>query len=613
MNPISTAIQGVQRQSRTVKGAPAVFKDRYPSDGFRTAAACLLNWIRDGGSGTFPTFMPDDKSSSPHFPRAGTRITTEATILTLYRAGHRPLRVGLPPLESLAASPEASLTAIRAAGIAGTVLSEGRLKVDFVTSRGQREIAGWRSLLPRALWPERLGNARNIPAGLFRRVSTDSAHIILPDDASEQNLAPAALRAAWQQTAVVPLQGFAFWPDRTRFWTRSFVEDSAAGAVFETVYGRRLHAPLTPEQAPFVLARCKEAGRFLVRGQTDTGMFNYLYDPVRDQTVGGYNIVRHAGTVAALAQLARRTGDWGYAEGALCGLDYLKQKYREPADIPGAKFIPDQGDARLGTQALAVLAILDLPEECLDDELRRDAQALIRFILSQQRPDGSFVCHYSYDERWRTTETTSIYYPGEAVLALIRYYERERDPVCLDAAVRGARDILAIPFWKKSFEELLYQNSWLMQALPGLYVWTGIEEFRAVCYKLVLNMIRDQWTRAGGCPAHWDGGLTSLKWIPINSPMACGTASRLEGLVAATFLARQTGGPLDQLQPAVLAAGRFLLEQQLDADTAYFAGNPRNAAGCFRESFTNNVSRIDYVQHALTALLGVERLLIEMS
>ena len=56
---------------------------------------------------------------------------------------------------------------------------------------------------------------------------------------------------------------------------------------------------------------------------------------------------------------------------------------------------------------------------------------------------------------------------------------------------------------------------------------------------------------------------------------------------------------------ALKLSARFQLSQQFDADNSFYLASPERAAGGFRESVTSARIRIDYVQHNISALLGI--------
>jgi len=61
----------------------------------------------------------------------------------------------------------------------------------------------------------------------------------------------------------------------------------------------------------------------------------------------------------------------------------------------------------------------------------------------------------------------------------------------------------------------------------------------------------------------------------------------------------------------ILLATRFQLATQSREDNAMYLRNPPRALGGFRGAFDNYEVRIDYVQHNISALLGLREILLE--
>src|SRR6185369_9379685 len=114
---------------------------------------------------------------------------------------------------------------------------------------------------------------------------------------------------------------------------------------------------------------------------------------------------------------------------------FLETRFR-PASGRDAIYVLDfDGKAKLGANGLALVALTKLLE--LDPKSNAHAQArrLANLILMLQRKDGSFHTRY----RLRPNDPpgiASLYYPGEAILGLVRLYGLTRDPRLLTAARR---------------------------------------------------------------------------------------------------------------------------------------------------------------------------------
>ncbi|MCG8456210.1 MAG: glycoside hydrolase family 127 protein, partial [Holophagales bacterium] len=210
----------------------------------------------------------------------------------------------------------------------------------------------------------------------------------------------------------------------------------------------------------------------------------------------------------------------------------------------------------------------------------------------------------------------STYYPGEACFALARLYVRTGETRWRAAARRGIRYLIEVRDADLDQDELPHDH-WLAYALrevraaaPG----DGREEGFAAAPATDLPYARriaaaiSRAQHGGGPvkPAAWRGGFYS-------PPRTAPTATRLEGLVALVERIADTpsgeGDATTELAPTLCAAAAFLLRVQVVPERALFLPRPSRALGGFPGGLQDRGLRIDTSQHAISALLGLARLL----
>jgi hypothetical protein len=337
----------------------------------------------------------------------------------------------------------------------------------------------------------------------------------------------------------------------------------------------------------------RAGGDYLVRMQRADGSFQYYYDAEHDRfEPRRYNILRHAGAALSLFDLYAATHDIRYLESARRAVRFLTTRVHR-ARPPGSSYVLDyDGKAKLGANGLALFALTRQIELDPKDGNRRSAEGLAKLILALQRKDGSFEMRYKLraDEQ---VLSESLYYPGEAMLGLIRLHRLNHDAALLMAARRGADYLIE----RQRSMNSLPADAWLMQALEALYDIGHEKRYAEHASALAEAMLADQYTEDD--PEGYAGGFGP------GPPRATPAASRAEGLVAAYRIVRSTGDVRAvQLASAIKASAKFQLAQQLTAATGGVR-NPRLAAGGFRESLTSMKIRIDYVQHNVSSLLAI--------
>ena len=164
-----------------------------------------------------------------------------------------------------------------------------------------------------------------------------------------------------------------------------------------------------PVTAP-ALDRAIDAGAsWLVRGQRDDGRFLYGYTSTRDEVSPEYNDTRHAGVLDALYRLGR-------TRAADAGLRYVRANLIRHDGWTA--FAPPGEDANVGASSLVVVALMHRRQETGDERFDGLARRIARFLLAQQRADGSIL------QYWRPATRSSVpgvfgkFSTGEAFYAL---------------------------------------------------------------------------------------------------------------------------------------------------------------------------------------------------
>lgn len=344
-----------------------------------------------------------------------------------------------------------------------------------------------------------------------------------------------------------------------------------------------------------LIAAARAGGDYLIRMQKADGSFHYFYDPAQDLVEPlTYNIVRHAGTILSLFDLYESTRDARYLECARRAIVFLKTRFRS-ARSGNAQYVLDfDGKAKLGAIGLSLAA---LAEQLRFDSKFGDPKSAARLasmILAMQRKSGSFEMRYRLQES-DDDGFESLYYPGEALLGLIRFFKVRGDRKLLDAARRG------IEFLIESQQKMnrLPADAWLMQAIDDFCDQSPRKKFAKHAIALAEAIIADQYDETDE-RAGYAGGFGP------GPPRSTPAASRAEGLVAAYRLARSIAdSSAIRIARSLKACGRFQLAQQFTASNSGSLINASRAIGGFRESLDSTKIRIDFVQHNISSLLGI--------
>ncbi len=373
------------------------------------------------------------------------------------------------------------------------------------------------------------------------------------------------------------------------------VVEGAEGQAVELYRGNLTTIDLSP---PALLAASRAGGEYLLGHQQPDGRYDYLYFPRSDRSGESYNELRHAGTTYALFELFAATQDPRFRDAGRLGVEWLRGKLRGPAAADAAAdFVAIEskgGEAKLGGAALAMLAMLEEMRVTGERSRLPTVQQLARFLLFQQEANGHFLSKYSWVHPGEQ-EFDSIYYPGEAILALTRLAAADGDRRWLDAARKGA-DWLILERDKGKPTAELPHDHWLLMGLNELHPSTGEARFLEHAQRIAEAIVTAQQRKVPY--PDWAGSF-------YTPPRSTPAATRAEALVAMVRLAERTGRPTEAYRRALALLVTFQLKCQLTAENSFYLPAPQRARGGFRRGLEGGEVRIDYVQHNLSSLLGL--------
>lgn len=202
---------------------------------------------------------------------------------------------------------------------------------------------------------------------------------------------------------------------RTR---RALVTWAVGAAVMRlTLWAPEVCPPIARSEARLA---ANQAADWIVVNQRDDGQFLYDFHRGRDEASDDYNLVRHAGVTMSLYQMVR-SGEIRYLDAAERGLAWMLERL-EPSGGGGRAFT-DSNRAKLGASSLLAVSLAQRRLATADPQHDQLMQDLGRFILEQQRPDGSMLNFHDIDAGEPVPDETSVFATGEALWALALLHE----------------------------------------------------------------------------------------------------------------------------------------------------------------------------------------------
>jgi hypothetical protein len=357
-----------------------------------------------------------------------------------------------------------------------------------------------------------------------------------------------------------------------------------------------------------LVSMLKSDGQFVYRIDGRTGM----------ETNPGYNIVRHSGSIYALAMYDQRYHDPAARDAIVRASRFLVRSCVKSVgdatdELQAVVFTPEMSEAKprleaeLGGTALGVVALLrarEVDPEAVDSEVLKK---LGHFLCYLQDNDGRFYTKYLIEKKSRSRNNPSLYYPGEAILALTQLFENTQDSQFLQAAVLGMRHLAN----SRSGSARVPADNWALIATAKLVsLGDRVDTSDKALFKehaaqianaeIARQIVNPAEESLYGCFNH--AGLTTP------------TATRLEGILATlAYWPKEDVEYRARLKASADAGISFLLHAQIKEgpQKGAFPEVIEAAWDKPRERPSRTLPseiRIDYIQHALSALLRYQEI-----
>jgi hypothetical protein len=339
-------------------------------------------------------------------------------------------------------------------------------------------------------------------------------------------------------------------------------------------------------------------GEYLLEHIEEDGRYIYKYDPINKTVSDDYNILRHAGTTYSLLELYEITGKSELLNAAEKALDFLVENIQPCPNIQEAKCLVENEKVKLGGNGLAILAMSKYMQVTNSNRYLKNAQDLAFFITSTQSEDGEYAIHKMNINDGTVDDFISMYYPGEAMFALSRLYQLDKNREWIESAHKAAKWIIEVRDAEKSSEELEHDH-WFLYSLNELYIDNNDPTYLVHSKKIVDNILAAQHKAKIGIYEDWNGGYYS-------PPRSTPTATRSEGLYAAfkLFMNAKEYEYAKKTREALKDGIDFQLRTQITKKKIKELGFEEKILGGFHASLTDYTIRIDYIQHNISAILG---------
>ncbi len=328
----------------------------------------------------------------------------------------------------------------------------------------------------------------------------------------------------------------------------------------------------------------QESVDWYVKNQKENGLFLYDYEPSTEREPNDNWAIRDLNALYVLSEIymddqtqtalgkAIRKSIENYKKYIVTMNDktFLNWPYhRKVSSIAGTAFF------------MGALSILNNPQDA--DLIAK----LANTIMSEQVESGRFSTDFIKSDR----EVDQLYYPGETMLALMKYYEKSKDSAVLKSMKK------ALPFYIQYFKSNPSAPfvPWQSRAYTLYHQYD--KDPRVVDFVFELT----DWMLDNHPTVGEKGGLARMGAL---SGSFASTGVYMEGMVASYNLAKTVGDRKreERYFTALSAAMRYLSGLQFKTEDTYWLKYPEKVVGALATKPSDNSIRLDFTYHAISAI-----------
>jgi len=390
--------------------------------------------------------------------------------------------------------------------------------------------------------------------------------------------------------------------DLYKFRTDSWYIDK--NEYLPLIRGHRTYNNLDKEDLLSAIELTKD--NYFKQSVNPKGKFVYIYNPEDSTVPSKYNILRHAGTAYSMLETYELMPDKGLMRAIERAIKYLLTKV-EDTEINGkkAQVIVEKDAAKLGGNGLAIVALAKYTQLTGDEQYLPLMQNMATWMGELQDESGKFAIHKQIFSTGEDSGFVSHYYPGEAILALCRLYQLDKNEKWLDLAENEANYLINERDAEANLDNIAHDH-WLLYALNDLYRERKKEMYLKHAFFICEAILKIQRLDSNKYNQEWLGSFGSHKKAP-STPTAC----RSEGLGAAFRLAQDHNytKEAEQYKNAMKEAIKFQLQMHLKPESVMYYRNKKFCLGAVHQGLTNYELRNDYTQHNISSFISYYNIL----
>jgi len=317
--------------------------------------------------------------------------------------------------------------------------------------------------------------------------------------------------------------------------------------------------------------------------EKDDGEYIYGFQTNIGEELADYNILRHAGTTWSQILAYQENPNNKLKNKISKAIEYLINNNTKNYD--NITYVIEDEEILLGGNALTLLMLSEYETVFNDNKYKELSNQLVNGILKMQEDDGSFNHVYKLDlslsEKYRI-----VYYDGEAVYALMKYYNINKDEKVLSHVTKALDYFIENDYAK-------YADHWIAYGLSEYLKYNQEEKYILLAFKNYTmnrgNINKSTRFNPTGCEMIL-ATYNSYKYIKEINP---------ENPILNKM-------PIENLEKAIKFRMNNLFSYYIYPEVAMYMENPDKVKNGF-----HNIEyrmRIDDIQHSLAAVIMYKKL-----
>jgi hypothetical protein len=240
-------------------------------------------------------------------------------------------------------------------------------------------------------------------------------------------------------------------------------------------YGRRIIESVTGD---YVGSLMKSSTKYLINSLQADGKFVYGQYPTYDRIIPGYNILRHNAAVWSLVTQYDAASGEAHKKAIESSKGFMLKEIVYNQNAGGAAFAVERGsnEIKLGGNAITICALAEYMETFQTDEYVGLCEKLGDGMLTMMDQKSGKYYHVLYygeagkSDFSRKVAYRTVYYDGEATLALVKLYSLTGDEKWLNAAKAAVEYFIREDY-------VLYKDHWVAYAMNEITKYVDDERY----------------------------------------------------------------------------------------------------------------------------------------